>query len=104
MEGRSISGAETDWTAAPRREKSGKRASSAAGRDKVRRLEGRGCWTMIVAWEWMQGTRTYDQPLYLWICDQKTSNLNESFYYNQVSIIKDEVKLSPFWIYLKMLK
>ena len=28
----------------------------------------RGCSTMIVAWDWMQVTGTYDQPLYLWIC------------------------------------
>ena len=104
VEERNLSGAEKGWTEVPKTEKSRKRAASAAGRDKVGRLGGRGCWTMIMDWEWMQGTRTYDQPLYLWICDQKTSNLNESFYYNQVSIIKDEVKLSPFWIYLKMLK
>ena len=62
MEERNLSGADTGWTAVPKREKSRKTAANAVGRDKVGKLGGRGCWTMIVAWEWMQGTRTYDQP------------------------------------------
>ena len=88
VEERNLSGAEKGWTEVPKTEKSRKRAASAAGRDKVGRLGGRGCWTMLVAWECMQGTRTYGQSLNLWICAQQTSNLNDKGRGKIISILE----------------